>query len=307
MSELTGSTHRVTARLGVVMVLLIAALTAGGCSGSAGTPKAACTTAAPTAVPGHGAGVQPLITVGYQSFWTGRWELAPSIVVYSDGSAIFRQLPDPHGDELRAATPAVASVPPKATTQGLSALQGGYLTACDLDTLIDGIAAVDPPSGDFGAMSQVYDAPGVTLRLTPRAGPPTELSAYALGIDDGGYPVSPAQQAARQRLQAVLDDLDHAFRPTGPAPLDRIRVEVATAGGPGASDEVRPWPGPALPPLLGTHGCGEVTGAAAATLAAAVPGGEFAPAEHLGHWSSDGGRQTLGLVVLPPGVEGCPT
>ena len=267
-----------------------------GCAGTAGRTGADPSASRPeVAVPGGDALVLQVAHVGgyvSESVLAGR---LPLVSLYGDGRVV-------------AEGPVDAVHPGPALPNVLA----GHLDEGEVERLVD--RALDAGVGDGfdHGRPPVADVPSTRFTVVTAAG--TEVSeVYALeaGIFTGGDPpgLTPEQVAAREGLQALLDELT-ALR--GVATESYVPEAVAAV----ASEWVEPddrlppqppvaWPGPALPgePLGRRSGASCVVAdgpGATAVLAAARTANAATP------WTAaDGRRWSVVLRPLLPHEDGC--
>jgi hypothetical protein len=253
----------------------------------------------PTTAPASGADDLVL-----QVAWTGGFVTPqliagrlPLLSVYGDGRVITQG-------------PVIAIYP----TPALPNLQVQHIDAAAVQALVD--RAVDAGVGedtDFGTPGVADD---VTTRFTVSTGLEVlTTDVYALGTSPDDGMLTADQNAARRRMQDLLDALDdlpgtlgtdavsdsEAYVPTAVAAL----VEPYTPADDGLTQPDATWPGPALPgdpfePRLGLS-CVVATGDAASTVLDAAR-----PANVLTPWlSADGARWSVALRPLLPDESGC--
>lgn len=217
----------------------------------------------------------------------------PDLSVYADGRMIFNG-------------PTVLIYPGPA----LPNVQVLTISPATLATLVDkAVAAGVKPGTDFGQPG-VADARTTRVTLVTAAGEQT-VEANALGEAQPGDPMlTPAQQDARAKLRAYLDELDKLKSQGRPA---QYRPEILAAVArpfvkidddlPEPPREQR-WVGPALPgePLNAEAGitCVTATGEQAAAIRAAA---EQANANT--PWLSGGKSWTVRFRPLLPDETGC--
>ncbi len=221
---------------------------------------------------------EPLITVTQgTNAWIANNRTQPlSLAAYDDGTAI-------RSEDAGLSSDAIA------------ALTIGRIDPCrlaDASAEIVALAATDigePGVTDQGTTSVVLHQPAGDVRV----------NAYALGVGDDGLPA--AQQAARQRLTALIDGLRGSLADTADWTPDRLRV--TTYGEPADDAGAAPWPltgGVAKVLDRDDHRCGVLSGADAAAVLDAIGAG---PAVQ--PWTD--GQRTLVLAFGPlvPGQRGC--
>lgn len=300
------------------MVAVIAAST--GCASAvAGQPTAgaSCAFAQPKAT-APGPDSQPLIRIGWMSVSSPVWAQTDSVIVYTDGTAVGANPERP--DDLTATPPSSSptspATSPDSTAAPLEAVQGGWIDDCELSALLD--LGADLSGMDLGRLHKVMDASSAAVWIAASDGrPETKLSVYALSVaDDDSDELTPPQREARKSLSAWLTAVRGAIHPTGPLPVDRIRlVETGRTTMMGGDDPGKPvvWKG--TPPFLRdkdeagetySKSCAVLTGKdaqnAMANLAPAqtANGGRKAPFGR-GAFLIDGKLRYFAMVVLAPG------
>lgn len=243
------------------------------------------------------------------------WISLPHLVIYEDGSAVVYQR-----DQAQSAIPPsqvpTTSSRSTSTSDGARSQYGGLLpwavghvSRCELGQILTDLAGVDPEHTGFG-QPQVFDASGTSVRVYG-VGEATadDYDAYALAADfDEG--LSAAERQARARLRAVMARTEAAVHTVGVLPVDRVEVTslLSTTSGPYGSEATPTWPLATSPQTVrGGKRCGEVRGADAAKVAAAVPVDDRRRDPlFVGAWQVSGGDSEYLLVrVVPPGVEAC--
>ncbi len=221
---------------------------------------------------------KPLITITQGSnSWIANERTQPfSIAVYADGTAI-------RSEDLGLSSEAVA------------ALTIGSIDPCRLaDAQAEIVALAATDIGNPGVTDQG------TTRVTMRgSGGNVVVDAYALGVDDQS--LSAPQQAARQRLTALIGTLRDAMTNTASWTPDRLRV--STYGEPANDAGAARWPlTVGLQQVLDhdRHRCGVLSGTDADAVLTAIGKGDA-----VGPWTD--GQQTLVLAIGPlvPGQQGC--
>lgn len=261
-----------------------------GCAHAGATTKTAPTTTPPPPPSSTASLVLRVADTG-GFMGPGWWQAElPLLSVYSDGRAI-----------SEGPVPAVYPGP------ALPRLFVKRLDAAALQDMVDAaLAAGVAETTDLGR-PPVADA--VTTRFTVVAGSHRYVrEVYALGADPAG--LSPEQQAARAKLQALQQRLSRAALRSGLEEPYSVQ-SVAVLASPWTEPQNRldrppaPWPGPPLPgePMRtrpGT-GCGTATGSRAqAVLAAAAGASELTP------WvTPDGVHWHVGFRPLLPDETGC--
>lgn len=218
----------------------------------------------------------------------------PGITVYGDGR-IF--VVDQRTDRAYDAAPVLL-----ATTLEPEQLTG-LIAAAEATGLFDGAADLGSP--------MVADLPTTTVTLAA-GGPPTTVSAYALGIDAvPGDGLTDEQVTARQALAALIDEARSLGADGEPWTPDRVRAtmyDLSQTQREGTT-EVAPWPGPAFADFP------EPTPAGAVSSCLVVEGDEAAAVwdaavDRTSAWwsATDDPSEERQIVVVPlvPGAEGCP-
>lgn len=287
---------RGTLTTAAVSLLLLSAC-AGTTAQSAGAPAAGAPSGSAPAPSGDTLALRVQQTGGFATPSTYVTRL-PQVSVYADGRVITEG-------------PQIAIFPGPA----LPAVQVQQIDPAAVRTLVDKAVAAGVRSGADLGQPPIADA--TTTRFTVRADAGVQTAeAYALTeASEGQAGVSAAQQAARAKLKALLDQLTDLPATLGtagsaePKPYEATTIAaVASPYVPGdepatSAQPAVPWPGPALPgESLGGAGlsCVTVSGAAAtAVLAAATDANAMTP------WTSGGKKWTITLRPLLPDEAGC--
>jgi hypothetical protein len=193
----------------------------------------------------------------------------------------------------------------------LPALQVQQVSPATVTQLVDKAVAAGVKNGADLGQPGVADAPTTRFTVVTKAGEQT-VDVVALGEARPEDPsLKPAQQAARAKLAAFLQEL--TALPDGPSPArPYVATAVAAVSRPYTPDTdpnlsaptAVPWPGPALPgEVLSTGvdlGCVTVTGQqATAVLAAAATANAMTP------WTSGGKQWSVSFRPLLPDETDC--
>jgi hypothetical protein len=279
----------------VPLVFLLSVIAA--CS-STGRPEAIAdprststtsTTAAPEAVDADQVVWQEFTGGGFVPTFTAARD-APEVTIYRDGR-IFTQVRQP-ADQLGAPV----------------AFEQAEVSQADLDAFLADAEAsrLFEPGTEFGAPG-VTDQPSTTVLFRP-GDEPLQIDVYALevGFDLPAGHVTPEQSARRDALKALLAraaELGAGAEAYVPDRIRAVRFDPAVAGDPPATSPT--WPGPplsAFPPLAEGSGqsCLVIEGDDAVAVARADR------ENPRGTWEADGTVQTIVIVPVLPGQEGCP-
>ncbi len=190
---------------------------------------------------------------------------------------------------------------------GPAALDQAQISPAALDAFLADAAATGliDPDIDFGAPG-VTDQPSTTVTLRA-GGALSQINVYALDIDHPVDDVSQEQAVRRGELEGLLArarGLADGGEPYVPERVKAVRFDPSAVGDRPASRLA--WPGPpmsAFPaPVDGSvQSCLVIEGDDAATVYAAA-----ARQRPETTWDADGELQTIVVVPLIPGQEGCP-
>ena len=218
----------------------------------------------------------------------------PLISVYADGRVV-------------TAAPQTAEYPGPAMT----VLQEHRLDPAAVRALVEKAVAAGVRSGADLGRPNVADAP--STRFTVVSGQTRQaVEVVALSEARGDDPrLTPAQNAARAKLAALLRELTDLPSTLGPPQL-YVPATVAAIARPYTADgdpavsspPATPWPGPSLPGEILTEGttmgCVAVSGDDAVTLLAAVR-----KAKATTPWTSAGRKWTVSFRPMLPEETGC--
>ena len=259
-----------------VLGVLLAGLTAVGCSGGAtATAGGALPAGQVVFMVSSGGGLVPPIVYALDS---------PSLVIYGDGRI------------LSAVNATTSGVPARYRITRVDPLAvASFVSETEDRGIIN-------PAKDFG-MPGVTDMDSTTVLVHGENGQ-AEVHVYAFH-DEFDDHVTPRQQAARAALRQVIDTATNLAAGGSPAPYAPDRVVVYDLGPNSANTATTAWPGPAPASFLAPSSqfqsvaCGYLTGApATAAYGAALdnPGAL---------WLVDGATRVLAVNPLPL-ADACP-